>query len=287
MATSPYTPIVGFKPLTQIAPFTYRDGATYVEILKCFEEWLKNIGVELDASLDEFLKEIGDIETAWNTKFDEFMANIEAQLLALNDEAVSQLVRDTQSQLRAELEILFDAKTDVFKQEVREELAEVNNEIAEQIGTVANKAATYDELLFTQYMVGYRLGGTSEIVSYSDADSAPTFFVAPFNMRIIGFSLIFDRFNLATSGTDYLNMRLRVREGKNPDSIATIAEKQTTTYQGEAITERVPWDFANAEWTEANRMVKAGDVLTLHWMFYGALTQIDFPISLVVRYAPV
>jgi len=291
--TRTFSPIVGFKPLTQITPFTYRDGATYAYILNKFEQWLKEIGVELETSLNEYLAEIGKIESSWLERFDQFMADVQASLKPLNDESVSELVADTGSKLRIALELMFDEKTaaiaadqEAFKTEIRGELADVNNEIAAQIGTVADKALTYDEVLTAVHLSCWREPGTNNAIFSSHEDSAPTFMVAPFNMRIIGFSIIFDRFSLSQSDVNYLRFRLRSRSKTDADSLKTIVEKRTTTYQGEAIRERIAWNFDAAEWTEANRYVEAGEALTIHWEFFGTAPAIDFPFTLVVRYAP-
>lgn len=102
-----YQPIVGFKPLTQITPFTYRDGATYAQIQNHFEQWLKQVGAELQVSLDEYLVSIGETEQKWENNFNEFMDNVIEILEGLNDQAAANLVARPDSKLRLAIDVLF------------------------------------------------------------------------------------------------------------------------------------------------------------------------------------
>lgn len=200
-------------------------------------------------------------------------ANVNPKIDSFTDEVTGLL--DT-------LENEFDA----FKNSVNNALVNVSDLIDASLQQVASKSVTYDELMTSVFFNCWREPGTNQAIFSSHDSSAPTFLTAPFNMRIIGFTIIFDRFDLATSDTNYLRMRLRKRSATDPDDISTIAEKRTTTYNGERIATRVPWKFDMAEWTEANRWVTAGETLALHWDFFGTAPQLDFPFTVIVRYAP-
>ena len=114
MALTPYTRAYGNLPLTQITPFTYRDGLTFLQILNEFERWLREIVPEIDGILEgwtekyltdhEALKnEIVNTKNQWQQLFDDFMADVVLQLEGLNDQAVANLVNSEASKIREAL----------------------------------------------------------------------------------------------------------------------------------------------------------------------------------------
>lgn len=114
MALTPYTRAYGNLPLTQITPFTYRDGLTFLQILNEFERWLREIVPEIDGILEgwtekyladheELKNEIIETKNQWQQLFDDFMADIVLQLEGLNDQAVANLVNDEASKIREAL----------------------------------------------------------------------------------------------------------------------------------------------------------------------------------------
>lgn len=116
MALTPYTRAYGNLPLTQITPFTYRDGLTFLQILNEFEKWLREVSPEIDGILKTYFDQYkadhqaildGIIETKdqWDALFEAFMADITNQLAILNDNAVSQLVGDDGSATNNALEL--------------------------------------------------------------------------------------------------------------------------------------------------------------------------------------
>lgn len=97
------------QPLTQITPFSYRDGMTYAKTLEEFgwyltESVIPEFNTKMDEILANFQAGITNAETTiintkaeWQALFDAFMAAINEELAALNDAAVSELVNDPES----------------------------------------------------------------------------------------------------------------------------------------------------------------------------------------------
>lgn len=119
MALTPYTRAYGNLPLTQITPFTYRDGLTFLQILNEFERWLREIVPEIDGILEGWSEkyladhealenEIVNTKNQWQQLFDDFMADIVLQLEALNDQAMSNLIRDKLSKTRIALDEMLE-----------------------------------------------------------------------------------------------------------------------------------------------------------------------------------
>lgn len=85
-------PLVGNyfnSPLSQITPFTYRDGETYLEQLKRLRDWISTVSAALEANIeavatddktanDALTQQLNDVLTAFTLKW-------EQQLLALED----------------------------------------------------------------------------------------------------------------------------------------------------------------------------------------------------------
>ena len=123
MALTPYTRAYGNLPLTQITPFTYRDGLTFLQILNEFENWLREIVPELDGMLktwhDQYVadhealeNEIISTKDQWQELFDAFMLNIIEELEGLNDQAMANLINNVLSQTRQAIDGLFDEHHD-------------------------------------------------------------------------------------------------------------------------------------------------------------------------------
>lgn len=107
------------RPLTHITPLSLSDGATYERkldwVYRYIVDWLVP---QLDGKLDEWfaqykvdhaalLKDISDEKTRWQDLFDAFMADVVAQLEALNDQAAANLVANKSSKLRVALDAVF------------------------------------------------------------------------------------------------------------------------------------------------------------------------------------
>lgn len=103
-------------PLTQVTPFSYRDGMTYAKMLEGLRCYLNEFIVpEFNDKMEEIIADfqagVTNAENAviankaeWQTLFDAFMASVLSQLATLNDTAVSGLVGNPNSQLYAALE---------------------------------------------------------------------------------------------------------------------------------------------------------------------------------------
>lgn len=108
------------SPMSHVVPFTYKDGMTFLELLKSFQSFINDRLVpelnnridDVNAIIDAELAKFADVSDSWQTAFDEFMDNVNAELRALNDEAVSQLVQEAGSELRGALDVWFDNRLD-------------------------------------------------------------------------------------------------------------------------------------------------------------------------------
>lgn len=107
------------EPLSQITPFSYRDGLTYAKMLEGLRAYLNSYIVpSFNEKMDELLNHFQDgIENAentvitskleWQKFFDDFIANFQGEIKLLNDEAISQLIVDVDSATGATLRELF------------------------------------------------------------------------------------------------------------------------------------------------------------------------------------
>ena len=109
-------------PVNQITPLTYRDGVTYIQMLTELSEYVKSI---LHPSLQHTVDQlVSDVETQMDKHHDQyvdgvqefqrihdaFMADVNAKLIALNDGAVSDLVKDDTSLLGQVLRDVFTSR---------------------------------------------------------------------------------------------------------------------------------------------------------------------------------
>lgn len=112
------------RPLTHITPLSLSDGATYERkldwVYRYIVDWLTP---QVDVKLDEWfaqykrdnaalLKDISNEKSKWEQLFNSFMADVVAQLEALNDQAVANLIKDLQSKTRKEINVLLKGFTD-------------------------------------------------------------------------------------------------------------------------------------------------------------------------------
>lgn len=92
------------RPISNITPFTYRDGLTYLEALENIRTNLRDVLIpELDANLkhlmEEFQKGITNAELTisekselWNTLFADYMAEVERNIGIINDKVIEKQV---------------------------------------------------------------------------------------------------------------------------------------------------------------------------------------------------
>lgn len=110
------------KPLTHITPMSLSDGATFERKLDWVYNYLVNTLVpELDGILDQWFDQYKDDHAAllasiqatkdeWESLFNQFMADVVAQLEALNDQAVANLVNSQISKTREALDVLYEPR---------------------------------------------------------------------------------------------------------------------------------------------------------------------------------
>lgn len=107
-------PVIPFpffmEPLTQITPFSYRDGMTYAKMVEGLRLYLNQFIVpsfneKMDEIIEEFQEGIKNSEDSviatkeeWHNLFVAFMDDVVAQLQVLNDEAMSNLIENANTQ---------------------------------------------------------------------------------------------------------------------------------------------------------------------------------------------
>lgn len=126
---NPPKPITSFPytmgPLTQITPFSYRDGLTYARMVEDLRTYLNQFVIPaLNSQLEEIFADfITGIENAentiiaereeWQRLFDAFMGDLTGRLEALNDVAMSNLIKAPSSQTSIALADIYATKTAV------------------------------------------------------------------------------------------------------------------------------------------------------------------------------
>lgn len=109
-------------PFSTATPFTYREGATVLQLIRALKDWAGKVVPELNDALnafwDQYLKDhqaildnIIDTKDDWQALFDQFMVDVVAQLETLNDQAVASLVGNPVSQLRLALDAVYATKS--------------------------------------------------------------------------------------------------------------------------------------------------------------------------------
>lgn len=98
-------------PMNNITPLTYRDGITYLKMLEALSAWVRDtVAVEFQEAVEKaFVDFEAGIKNAedtiignkleWQTLFDSFMEFVVERLEALNDEAVTNLIKNPDSLL--------------------------------------------------------------------------------------------------------------------------------------------------------------------------------------------
>lgn len=73
------------KPLSNVTPFTYRDGETYLEQLKRLRNWINELGDILQGNIDALSDNVDARFAALIADFNAALAEINAALLAIED----------------------------------------------------------------------------------------------------------------------------------------------------------------------------------------------------------
>lgn len=105
----------GRFPLSNIVPFTYRDGATFADLLYGLRDYIRETVVPgVDENMDKLASELTSALTKaekdfnagradWTKRFNTFMATVEASMLPITDTAASQLIENVSSLTRHSL----------------------------------------------------------------------------------------------------------------------------------------------------------------------------------------
>jgi len=103
-------------PISNITGFTYRTGSTYQEILMRLSEYMQTtLPDEFNGALGKFFNDFNTVAEGWDTGWAAFMANVEAELQALNDSAVAGLINTPASAIRAALDALYSVNAAAIK----------------------------------------------------------------------------------------------------------------------------------------------------------------------------
>lgn len=127
--------------ITQITPFTVRDGVTYLRVLEQLRNYVVTLVPEFDSKMDEIIAEfqagIVNAENTivgqtnkWDDLFNAFMENVIAELEALNDIAASNLVKNTSSKLRIALDSVYANKATYEQNKISTDKTISDNKIA-------------------------------------------------------------------------------------------------------------------------------------------------------------
>ena len=115
-------PYTGGMPFSTATPFTYREGITNLELIHALKMWAIEVVPDLNRVLGEFwvkyledhqaiLNDLIETKDQWQALFDQFMADVVAQLEGLNDQAVSNLVANRLSLTGEQLREHFALRT--------------------------------------------------------------------------------------------------------------------------------------------------------------------------------
>lgn len=106
-------------PLANISPASYRDGTTFMRDLLLLQTWINDslvpeFNTGIGNAINEFQKGIENAEltvteakAGWDEKFDDFIADVIAQLAALNDASVAALLDNPNSAAGQKIRDLF------------------------------------------------------------------------------------------------------------------------------------------------------------------------------------
>lgn len=129
------------RPLTHITPLSLSDGSTYERKLDWVYRYIVDWVVpQLDAKLDEWLEDISSTKDSWQKLFDDFMADVVAQLEALNDQAAANLVLNQTSKLRIALNSVFASKSEFesFKTSISNEMRDFKVQVADDFAALSD-----------------------------------------------------------------------------------------------------------------------------------------------------
>lgn len=147
----------GRIPVPEVAPLTYRDGVTQLELVYELSEYLKNIlHPSLQSTVDQVVADAEQLLSDATAQYvdgvqefqrihDAFMSDVQASLRALNDTVIADLVTDDASYLSTTLRELFLEQEDTDGV-VADHLRNENSETRTVIDTVFNDHPVFGEL---------------------------------------------------------------------------------------------------------------------------------------------
>lgn len=112
-------PYNGNIPFSTATPFTYREGVTNLEMIHALKDWALRVVPDLNSVIGSFwekyvedyeaiLDDIIQTKGEWQALFNQFMADVVAQLEGLNDQAMANLIRNAASETGTALAEAFD-----------------------------------------------------------------------------------------------------------------------------------------------------------------------------------
>lgn len=117
---------ISHLPISDITPFTYRDGETYLELLNRLSQYItEQLHPNLRKTVEHMVEEMEHILAAQHNKYvegiqdfqrihDAFMTDVNSALMALNDNAVTDLARDPGSAFGSYLQRTINALGDTI-----------------------------------------------------------------------------------------------------------------------------------------------------------------------------
>lgn len=109
-------------PLTNITPFSYRDGYTYLEVLYGLRDYVTaNLVPEFDTKMAQIIADFNDgilnaetvitgLSDEWETRYTTLAANFTAEVRVLSEAAIGATIADTASSSHATVAAMIDAE---------------------------------------------------------------------------------------------------------------------------------------------------------------------------------
>ncbi len=152
----------GMRGLSNITPFTYRDGMTFEKMLYALKEYISdNVIPELNneltdiyndfiSSMDGYLDREIQTKAEWKLLFDTFMQNVDSNLFAMNDAVIARLFRDFESQTSIALESTLNQRVDPLVRELMANIVGSDRLIYDAAAAAVNTAAGAMDLVTGQ-----------------------------------------------------------------------------------------------------------------------------------------
>ena len=149
----------GRIPVPEVAPLTYRDGVTYLELVYELSEYLKNIlHPSLQSTVEQVVADAEQLLSEANEQYvdgvqefqrihDAFMADVNASLIALNDGAVSDLVKDESSLLGETMREIFADKAsfDELRSDIVYDFSRLESESKQTLAEIETTVSNFQD----------------------------------------------------------------------------------------------------------------------------------------------